>query len=84
MESERRTRKNEIISHIRANNSSLPSRNIVSFVKILLQEARESLDDAGPQEVPKIQGEIRAYKTLIDMITKDVSINSGEATPDLT
>lgn len=81
---EKRQRKNEIIALIKANNSSLPSRNIVSFTQILLQEARESLDDAEPQEVPKIQGEIRAYKALIDMITKDVSVTSREATPDLT
>jgi hypothetical protein len=83
VERERRQRKNEIIALIQANNASLPVRNVVSLIQILIQEARESNDDAEPQEVLRNQGQIKGLKALMDDITKDVSQRSITSKPDL-
>lgn len=72
MRVENQSNKREIIKFLSENNASPFIRNVVSLCEILIDEARVANDEARGEDIGVNQGQIKALKSLITFITRQI------------
>lgn len=64
----------QLVGQIVADRETLPIKNVVKLVALMIQEYREANDTATIRQVLRNQGKIQGLEELRDNITKDFPI----------
>jgi hypothetical protein len=66
------SKKRELIQAVSDNRDALVVQYLTSLITLLTDEARKKSDEASDTEVYRNQGEIRAYKQLLNIFTRPI------------
>lgn len=66
------SKKRELIQAIAENRDALVIQYLTALITLLTDEARKKSDEASDVEVYRNQGEIRAYKQLLNTLTRPI------------